>query len=870
LPVTLRSGTRLGPYEILGAIGAGGMGEVYRARDTRLDRSVAIKVLPAELAGDPERLARFAREAKAVAALSHPNIVAIHDFRDEGGTTFAVTELLLGHTLRERLGDGPLPVQKAIDCTVQIAHGLAAAHQRGIVHRDLKPENLFLCADGQVKILDFGLAKITPAPDSETLVQGEPVARGTDPGLILGTVGYMSPEQVRGLPADQRSDLFSLGAILYEMLAGRRAFNGATAADVMSAILREEPPELAAVRPGVPRELERLVRHCLEKSPELRLQAAQDLAFDLEGMPGRWPSEPKAALPPRSTGRPRRAALAALAAALLGATVAAVWLAAKSGDAPVPSYRRLTFRHGDVSGARFGADGKTIVYSAAWGGEPARVFSAGGEGAESRPFGVVGDAMLLALSRHDEVALLLRRGWLAPGMPIGTLARAPLSGEAPREIAEEVSAADWAPDGRELAVIRTVGGRHRLELPVGNVLFQTSGAEWIGDARVSPGGDLVAFVEHPRDLDVGGTITLVDAAGKVGKKALSGHFASAVGLAWHPEGREVWFTAAKTGRAQALYAVSLSGRERVVARSAGSLVLDDVSRDGRVLIRRQSRQAGIMGVFPPVAAAAAAEHDLSWLDGSLATDLSEDGTLLLFGEFAEGGGDHLPSYLRRTDGSPPVRLGDDLATSLSPDGKWVLTVPRGRPPRLVLLPTGPGQPRTIQNAGILEYRWAIFMPGGKQILFYGYGAEAGYALRTYVTDFAGGAARQIAPAGLIGNIPSPDGRWVASNGTERGILLLATGGGEPRPVPGTALQDRPFGWSPDQRFLYVYRRGEVPARTFRIELATGRKEPWRDLAPPDRAGVTSIVDPHLAADGIHYAYSYLRNLSDLYLAEGFR
>ncbi|HEV3457228.1 MAG TPA: serine/threonine-protein kinase, partial [Thermoanaerobaculia bacterium] len=289
----MQPGSRLGPYEVLSPIGAGGMGEVYKARDTRLDRLVAIKVLPAAVAGDAERLARFDREAKAVAALSHPNILAIHDFRDEDGIVFAVMELLDGQSLRERLDEGLLPPRRAIDYAAQIARGLAAAHRRGIVHRDLKPENLFVCADGRVKILDFGLAKVASDPEAETLVEGAtapppptPPLIATRPGVVLGTAGYMSPEQVRGQPADQRSDLFSLGAVLYEMLAGRRAFQGDSPADTMSAILREDPPELSSVNPSVPASLQRIVAHCLEKSPEQRCQSAQDLAFDLEGLTG--------------------------------------------------------------------------------------------------------------------------------------------------------------------------------------------------------------------------------------------------------------------------------------------------------------------------------------------------------------------------------------------------------------------------------------------------------------------------------------------------------------------------------------------------------------------------------------------------------
>ena len=280
----LTPGRRLGRYEILSPLGAGGMGEVYRARDSKLKRDVAVKVLPGYVSGDPEFLARFEREASAVAALSHPNILSIFDFGNEDGVAFAVMELLEGNTLREMLAAGPISQRKAADYAQQVARGLWAAHERGVVHRDLKPENLFVTKDGQVKILDFGLAKNVgrAAPGKQT--SAPTVSGHTQPGTVMGTVGYMSPEQVRGLTADHRSDIFCLGAVLYEMLSGRRAFSGATAADTMSAILNAEPPELSGSGRKVPPGLDRIVRHCLEKNAEERFQSARDLAFALESV----------------------------------------------------------------------------------------------------------------------------------------------------------------------------------------------------------------------------------------------------------------------------------------------------------------------------------------------------------------------------------------------------------------------------------------------------------------------------------------------------------------------------------------------------------------------------------------------------------
>src|SRR5689334_19283833 len=274
----LAAGTRLGPYEIVAPLGAGGMGEVYRARDTRLGRDVAVKVLPERLASDHDAVARFEREAKAVAALSHPNILAIHDVGQTDGTAWAVTELLDGSTLRERIEEGgALPFRKCIEYGVQIADGLAAAHERGIVHRDLKPENVFLTPEGRVKILDFGLAKSAPGPDDAQT--NSPTVTATDPGTVLGTVGYMAPEQVRGRAADHRSDIFSLGAVLYEMATGKRAFKGDSAVETMNAVLKEDPADISTLR-GVPPDFDRVVRHCMEKSPAERFQSARDVAFD--------------------------------------------------------------------------------------------------------------------------------------------------------------------------------------------------------------------------------------------------------------------------------------------------------------------------------------------------------------------------------------------------------------------------------------------------------------------------------------------------------------------------------------------------------------------------------------------------------------
>ena len=338
--MTLTAGTRLGPYEIVAPLGAGGMGEVYRARDTRLGREVAIKVLPASFSKDPDRLRRFEQEARAVSALNHPNILTIHDVGQLDGSPYVVTELLEGETLRSRMAAGAVSPKRALELALPIAHGLSAAHEKGIVHRDLKPENVFVTRDGRVKILDFGLAKLTETPEQASQTGLPTAAPATDPGVVLGTLGYMAPEQVRGRPADARSDIFAFGAILYEMLAGRRAFHGDTAADTMSAILTKDAPELSGTNRDVSPGLDRVVRHCLEKDPERRFHSAHDLAFDLEALSDASGARPQAPAPARSG---KRVALPIVAAAILLAATLLVWRRSAGGAGSLDSVAVLPF-----------------------------------------------------------------------------------------------------------------------------------------------------------------------------------------------------------------------------------------------------------------------------------------------------------------------------------------------------------------------------------------------------------------------------------------------------------------------------------------------------------------------------------------------
>jgi eukaryotic-like serine/threonine-protein kinase len=451
--MALTPGTKIGPYEIVSPLGAGGMGEVYRARDPRLGREVAIKVLPSSLSADPGRLQRFEQEARSASALNHPNILVVYDVGTENGVPYLVTELLEGETLRERLRDSALPLRKGSEHAEQIAQGLAAAHERGIVHRDLKPDNIFLCRDGRVKILDFGLAKlIASEPQDATLTSLQ--SHRTQEGTVLGTAGYMSPEQVRGQAADPRSDIFAFGAVLYEMFSGRRAFEGPTPADTASAILREDPADLLASNPKITPALNRIVLHCLEKNPEERFQSARDLAFHLHSLSAT--SEANVAspadLPGRKFSRPVRWSLAFLAFALVAA--GSWWLRGHVGGKPVTKamqFERLTDFAGMEEHPAISPDGKSVAFTRDDGGFRqiwVRLLSGGA------PIQVTRDAVDHQSPRWspDSGSLIYYSPPAAEAY--GTIWQIPALGGTPRPLAKSLGPADLSHDGKRLAFFR--------------------------------------------------------------------------------------------------------------------------------------------------------------------------------------------------------------------------------------------------------------------------------------------------------------------------------------------------------------------------------------------------------------------------------
>ena len=827
--MSVNVGTRIGRYEVTGLIGRGGMGEVYRAFDERLGRDVAVKVLPAAFSADSERLKRFDQEARAASALNHPNVLAIFDIGTHDGAPFIVSELLEGANLRERLSHGSLSVRKVVEYGIQIARGLSAAHAKGIVHRDLKPENLFLTESGHIKILDFGLAKLVrsePEPGRE----GDSLAATmTEAGRVLGTVGYMAPEQVRGEPTDHRADVFSLGCVLFEMAGGAPPFRRDSAIETMSAIVRDElpafPADIERQAPG----FAALVRRCVEKLPAERFESARDLAYSLE-------------------------ALGHLAGLNAGQEAAA------TGDGPVEvSYQRVTFRRGCIWSARFTADGHSVIYSASWEGKPLESFWSHIGNPEARGLGFR-DADLLSVSPSNEMAMLLRTEFVTSFDRRGTLARVPPMGGAAREVLHDVHAADWSADGSQLAIVRWKDGMIRLEYPIGNVLHKTAG--WIGAIRISRDGQLIAFLDHPSRNSDSAIVTVVDRRGE--RRGLTDQWGTMRGLAWSANGKEVWFTADRGGAARGLYAVSLDGKLRRVLQLASNLTIHDVARDGRVLLGHGSERAGINGLAP----GETHERDYSWLDWSLLQDLSNDGRLLLFDETAEGGGATGGIYIRPFDGSPAIRLGDGSARAITPDGHAVIGgTPMGGAGDLFALPTGVGEPSPIKS-GNLFCHYIRFLPQrGKAVIS---GSEPGQGVRLYVLDLDTGEHQAFTPDGMdfMEFNVLPDGRAVSGINSDREHRTYAIDGSDSQPIPHLGRTDRIVLWLPEGNAVLSYRTNELPARIQRVDLTTGERTLWRELTPPDPTGIYRVGRVRVSADLSAHAYNYYMQLVDLHVVEG--
>ena len=865
--MTLQPASRIGQYEILGLLGVGGMGEVYRARDLRLGRDVALKTLPAALVADADRLTRFEREARILATINHANVATIYGFESDHGVSALVMELVEGETLEGRLRRASpnkgLALSAVLHIAAQIAAGLDAAHEKGIVHRDLKPANITVTADDSVKLLDFGLAKAVEQAAPRAGAETSSGAAMTEVGVVLGTAAYMSPEQARGQPVDRRTDIWAFGCIVYEMLTGRAAFAGDTHSDTIAAVLRADV-DFTALPVNVPSAGRTLVARCLERSTKARLRDIGDARLYLEDAAGASNAEPAAA-----RGRlSRRAALAGGAAlAVIGAAAggggSALWARRGAKPATEPTYQRLTFRRGMIRTARFGPDFQTVLYGALGDGDVCRVYTVRPDSPESTSLPLP-PATPLSVSTSGELALALGTH-LRGVMTYGTLARVPLAGGAPRELEENIKYADWSPDGSSLAIVRRVGDHDQLEYPVGTVIAQPElPGGGFSFPRVSPRGDAVAAFETNGTDSIAGRVVVVDRSGA--KRITSGVTSPNVfGLAWN--GDEVWFTAAEQLPLfrNTVHAMNASGEVRVVARASGNTSLHDVAPDGRVLIARTDDRGGIAVRVP----GETSERDLSWLDEALIADISPDGRQVLFTELGVGGGPRFSTYLRGTDGSPAVRLADGFAQALSPDGRRAIVQTSFVEPRyLEVIPTGPGQSARVERPGLslLNARW---LPDGRNILVWA--RPVGASARLYVLDVDGTAVRPVTPESLAVNLSgwaaSPDGTMAAVS-TADGVDLFPLAEGDTRRVPGSSARWVVLGWI--ESGLLISEDPLAGGTVLRVDPATGQRDTWVHIEPQDPAGIMNLNLNNLVVtpDGRGYAYAWHRAISDLYVVEG--
>jgi hypothetical protein len=856
------AGKVLGNYEILDKLGEGGMGEVWRARDRRLQRLVALKILPQEVAGDLSRRARFEQEARALGALNHPNIVAIYDVGEDGGRAYIVSELVDGEPLRAVLDRGALPVRKAVEIASQMADGVAAAHALGIVHRDLKPENVMVTRAGQVKLLDFGLAKQNaPATGDDSATIALSVS---EPGMVMGTVGYMSPEQVRGEPADVRSDIFSFGCVLYEMLTGKRAFRAATGVETMHAILNLDPPEFEGEPGKMPPALATIVRRCLEKRAEQRFQSAADLAFALRSIVGTSATGmPPVAAGPRAT---RKGWPWAVIAAAAGVSLFALGFFARERTfhREDPHFQRITFRQGFVTRARFTPDGRNVVYQASWEGGASHTYLAVPGSPESRDLDMPPGSYLMAISAQQEMALI------APPFGddwAGRLVEASFSGGQSRPMLDSVLAADWAPDGASMSVLRQVNGVNRVEFPIGTVIADK--VNWpLPMIRVSPNGRRVAYVTRTNGHAIG--MTVVDQAGKkTFLGAISGQNTNGdkESLCWNPKGTEVWFRSFDPSEPGIVYAVDLQGRRRVALRLPSQIHLYDIARSGDLLLSTGSSQIGILGEAP----GDTAERDLSCLDSGRVAGISDDGRVIAANVTGESGGEKGSVYLRKTDGSPAIRANDGHAYRLSPDGNWIsgYSLQADGSRRFVVSPTGPGEESEIKVPGLWGGSVYGWLDGEKRYVVAG--SLPGKQWQCFVWDPGRGTAQPLCAEGVADSFDyyvSPDRKQLLARLTKGGWRVYPVDGGAAQEPHGIERSETAIGWRADSRSVYVVPDREstdsIPVSI--VEIASGKRSAWKTIHPSQP--VLRIDDLHVTPDGQAYVYDYETAQSDLYVAHG--
>ena len=835
------------------------MGEVYRAHDSRLKRDVAVKVLPADVAGNPERLGRFQRESHLLASLNHPNIASIYGVEEQGGTTALVMELVEGESLADKIARGPLPVDDAIAIARSVADALEYAHERGIIHRDLKPANIVVSREGVVKVLDFGLAKaitgeLAESSGSDATHSPTLTSPATRAGVILGTAAYMAPEQARGKTVDRRADIWAFGTVLFEMLTRRRMFEGETVSDTIAAILTRTP-DYSALPSNTPASVRRLLERCLDRDPKQRLRDIGEARIILSA-PGGAES---ASAAPMAAPEPRRSMLPWIVAGVAAvAAFVATFVPSRHHAAPAEpiKYLQRTYATQTIFQALYGPDGETVIYSAASGGTTPYLYSLRPEYTD--PLKVSNEPLqLLSISSKGELAVLTNPKWIAHRMFTGTLARMPIGGGAPREITENITQACWDPAGNELAISHLVDAVWRLEYPPGNVLYQTGA--YLSDLRFSPDGKHIAYFEHPFKFDDRGGIAMVDLEGH--RKLLADGYWGEEGIAWSADSRTVYYSAGTGYSDFSIYAAPIDGTVRIAAQSAGGLVIHDVAANGKWIATRDDLTRVMVARGP----GAAVERDVSWQDLSFPNDISGDGRMVLFTESGTMSGNNYQACIRGTDGSPVIVLGEGAGIDLTDDGKWALA--GISPNRIIMYPTGAGKTIDLATQSLAHVSDAHWVVDGKQVVLLG-GAE-GEAESCYLLDVDGKTTKPVGEPGVLQMSPSPDGKKILMVDADLKLWIVPTDGASQRvAVPdGTSPEEGFAGWDRSGNSITLFERLRIPCQLEQLDLATGKRSPLFSITPPNPA-VLYIAQVLVTPDRSAYSYDAVTYLSRLYTLEG--